>query len=237
MDAEAKRTGRPRTWVAYAAARAWIVGRSRRSGTTRRTAGTRTARDAAPIPTQRASRFTARPRRGLRGLDGRELPGVVADGAHERPELLHVLGGGLRPLDESARRIIHRVIQQRGRDERGDEIASALLPGLGDLSAVDADLLHVVGLPRRAQPVALRLQRRVELGSHAVSEPAHIALGHGLLDLEEGVAGHRGEHLRIEAGIHLPDVAQTPLEVRGRSGRVDGGRAAAQPLAVAAERP
>src|SRR5262245_6088969 len=143
---ELKRTGRPRAWLALAAASAWMRGRPDRYGSTRTTPTIRAASAAAPMPSPTASRFTARLSRGLRGLDGRELPGVVADGARECPELLDALDSAPRALHHGARRIVDGVVEERGADVGGHVVAPALLPRLRDLRSLDANLLDVVCL-------------------------------------------------------------------------------------------
>src|SRR2546429_8014876 len=158
IDIERNFTGRPSACEALEAISACTLGVSTRNGTRMSAATTRTT-TAATAPT---SHFTGRLTRNLRlrALDGRQPPRVRPDRTRERPELLELLRR-LRAGDHRARGVVHGVVDERAAEVDGHEVLARLLPGLGDVGTPEVHRLHAVGLPRRAQPIALLGELRV----------------------------------------------------------------------------
>ena len=100
----------------------------------------------------------------------------------------------------------------------GHEVLTALLPGLGDQSLSDRDVLEPVDLALGPQAIAVALEHRRHLGSEQRRHARHAPRHPRALHLEEDVRGGLPEHAGIEARVHLADVAQPTLEVR-RAGR------------------
>src|SRR5262245_53944974 len=122
------------------------------------TSATSTATRPSRIFTQR---MAAAPLRSG-GLDGRQRPGVGADGARERPELLEALGTAARAGHHRAARV-ERVVDEAARQQHCHEVLTTLLPGLRHLGALDLDTLDAVDAALAAQAIALRLQVREHL--------------------------------------------------------------------------
>src|SRR5690242_10557397 len=83
-------------------------------------------------------------------LDGRQRPGVGADGARERPELLEAFRTAPRASHHRAAGVERVVDEAAGQQDR-DEVLAALLPGLGDLGALDLDALDAIDASLAAQ--------------------------------------------------------------------------------------
>ena len=100
-ETEVNLTGRPSACDAVETISAWTRGVSTTSGSARAAAITRRASAAATTTIHVKVRFTAHPPAELRGLDGREAPGLRAHEAREGPVLLDVLRR-LRTVHERA---------------------------------------------------------------------------------------------------------------------------------------
>src|SRR5207237_8408999 len=108
---------------------AWTRGVSTTSGSARPEAITRRASAAATTTIHVKMRFTAHPPAELRGLDGREAPGLRAHEAREGPVLLDVLRR-LRTVHERAGRVVHGVVHERGGAGDRHPVLAAPLPRL-----------------------------------------------------------------------------------------------------------
>src|SRR5262249_54149825 len=181
-DIERNFTGRPSACDALDAMSACTRGVSTKYGTAMTAARTsKTTAATAPV-----SHFTARLTSSFRSgaLDGREPPRIRPDRTAERPELLELLrrlGAG----HDGAGGVVHRVVHERAREVHGHEILTGLLPGLRHLDPAKVHRLHVVGLARRAQLVALRGQLGIHPRGQSRAHRAHVAPGHRPLHVAE----------------------------------------------------
>src|SRR5580765_4230371 len=129
-------------------------GVSTRYGTTTAATITGTTSTATTPSSHFTQRGIARSPSRSGSLDGRQLPGVGADGSRERPELFEPLGPRARAGHHRAPGI-DRVVDEAAGQQHGDEVLPALLPGLGGLGALDLDALDAIGATVAAQGIAL----------------------------------------------------------------------------------
>src|SRR5262249_25433070 len=184
-------------------------GVSTRNGTAMSAATTSTT----TVATTPTSHFTGRLTGALRSgaLDGGQPPRIGPDRTRERPELLELLWG-LRSGDD-ARRVVHRVVDERTREVDGDEVLAGFLPGLRDVRRADVHRLHAVGLTRGAKLVALARELRVHPGCETRADRAHVAGHQRALHVAEETPRGIGNEARVERRIHRADMTESGVEI------------------------
>jgi teichuronic acid exporter len=166
-------------------------------------------------------------------LDRAQPEGARADRANERPVLLELHRLRAVPVEYASAALVRGVVEQARQEVDGHEVLSGLLPGLGDLGRAHRDVLEAVDLALGPQPVAVSLELRLHLRREVARDAPEIPGRPRALDLEEDVRGGLREGAGIEAGIHLTEMPDAPLQIgRARRGLHRGG-AAGGPCPVA----